>query len=58
MFGHASGCEQNCIIYFQEVIVAKGEGAVRKCVFGVILIGSGVEQMLRVEGGQSKSALP
>lgn len=29
----------------------------RKCVFGVILIGSGGEQMLRGEGGQSKSAL-
>lgn len=57
MFGQASGCEQCCIIYFQEVIVAKGEGAMRKCVFGVILIGSGVEQMLRGEGGQSKSAL-
>lgn len=57
LFGHASRCERSCIIYFQEVIVAKGEGAMRKCVFGVILIGSGVEQMLRGEGGQSKSAL-
>jgi len=31
-------------------------GKVRKCVFGVILIGSGGEQILRGHEGQNKSS--